>query len=266
MIELLLVIPVITAVLCFFMNGRRAIEIVSTVGAGILFIAVLLFVYEVVVEGAIYEGALFMDSLSAYMLLIVAFMVFIGGVLSAFALFQVPGMPDQVLLLLFCTGIVAGVFFFVRNGRSKNPLIRTELLRNRNFTLGILACLIITALFSGVTYLMPLYLVNSRHLDTFLAGMIMTVPAVLSMVIAPYAGSLSDRYGSPLVSAGAIGLSAIGFIFFFTFNLQKAGYCERLVKHFDDHGGGGSAAYVWKVRLPMTPVSSGPCKSASGPP
>jgi EmrB/QacA subfamily drug resistance transporter len=151
-----------------------------------------------------------------------SFMIFIGGVLSAFALFQVPGTPDQVLLLLLCTGIVAGVFFFARNRRSKNPLIRPELLRNRNFTLGVLACFIITALFSGVTYLMPLYLVNSRHLDTFFAGMIMTVPAVLSMVVAPYAGSLSDRYGSPLVSAGAIGLSAIGFIFFFTFNPATA--------------------------------------------
>jgi hydrogenase-4 component F len=82
MIELLLVIPVITALLCLLMNRRRSIEIVSTVGAGILFIGVLLFVYKVVNEGAIYEGALFMDSLSAYMLLIVSFMVFIGAVYS----------------------------------------------------------------------------------------------------------------------------------------------------------------------------------------
>jgi MFS family permease len=88
--------------------------------------------------------------------------------------------------------------------------------------LGIVACFIITALFSGVTYLMPLYLVNSRHLDSFLAGLIMTVPALLSMIVAPVAGSLSDRYGSPVVSAIAIGMSAIGFLFFFTFNPATA--------------------------------------------
>jgi MFS family permease len=69
---------------------------------------------------------------------------------------------------------------------------------------------------------MPLYLVNSRHLDPFLAGLIMTIPALLSMVVAPGAGSLSDRYGSPMVSAIAIGMSAVGFIFFFTFNPATA--------------------------------------------
>jgi MFS family permease len=151
-----------------------------------------------------------------------AFMVFIGGTLSAFVFFQVPGTPDRILLLLLCTGIVAGTGFFVRNHRSKNPLIRPELLANRHFMLGIVACFIVTALFSGVTYLVPLYLVNSRHLDSFLAGLIMTVPALLSMVVAPAAGSLSDEYGSPIVSAIAIGMSAIGFIFFFTFNPTTA--------------------------------------------
>ncbi len=151
-----------------------------------------------------------------------AFMVFIGGTLSAFAFFQVPGIPDRILLLLLCTGIAAGVCFFIRNSRCKNPLIKPELLANRNFVLAIVACFIVTALFSGVTYLMPLYLVNSRHLDAFLAGLIMTVPALLSMVIAPAAGSLSDEYGSPIVSAIAISLSALGFVIFFTFNPTTA--------------------------------------------
>ncbi len=82
MIELLLAIPVATAILCYLMQGRRGIEAISTIGAAALFVAVLLFVYRVMVEGPIYEGALFMDSLSAYMLLIVAFMVFIGAVYS----------------------------------------------------------------------------------------------------------------------------------------------------------------------------------------
>ncbi len=82
MIELLLVIPVITAALCYLMNRRRAMEIVSTIGAAVLFVGVLLFVAKVLEDGPIYEGALFMDSLSAYVLLIVAFMAFIGAVYS----------------------------------------------------------------------------------------------------------------------------------------------------------------------------------------
>ena len=82
MIEFLLAIPILTAVLCFFMNQKRAIEIVSTMGAGALLVGVLLFVFKVLYEGPIYEGALFMDALSAYVILIVAFMVLIGAIYS----------------------------------------------------------------------------------------------------------------------------------------------------------------------------------------
>ena len=64
------------------MNQKRAIEIVSTIGAGALLVGVLLFVFKVLYEGPIYEGALFMDALSAYVILIVAFMVFIGAIYS----------------------------------------------------------------------------------------------------------------------------------------------------------------------------------------
>ena len=73
-------------------------------------------------------------------------------------------------------------------------------------------------LFSGVTYLMPLYLVNSHHLDQFTAGLIMTVPALFSIIVAPAAGSLADRHGSILVSTFAVGLAAAGFLVFATFD------------------------------------------------
>jgi len=146
------------------------------------------------------------------------FIISVVSILAAASLFQVPGTPNSVLILLVIIGIVAGIIFFVRERGSTDPLISRSLLENKYFNRGIVACFIITALFSGVTYLMPLYLVNSRHLDQFVAGLIMMIPALISIIAAPISGSLSDRFGSPIVSAGAIGLSAIGFLVFFTFN------------------------------------------------
>ncbi|MFA6225818.1 MAG: MFS transporter [Methanoregula sp.] len=106
----------------------------------------------------------------------------------------------------------------MKEQKNPDPLINPILLKNRNFTMGIIACFIVTALFSGVTYFMPLYLVNSRHLDSFLAGMIMMIPALISIVAAPVSGGLADKYGSPIISTIAIGLTAVGFLIFFTFN------------------------------------------------
>ena len=128
------------------------------------------------------------------------------------------GTPDIDLLLLLVSGLVVGAIFVLREHNNPDPLISPALIRNRDFQLGILTCLIITTLFSGVTYLMPLYLINSRHLDPFLAGLIMTVPALISIVVAPAAGSLADRHGSLAISIIAVGLAAAGFLIFFTFN------------------------------------------------
>ena len=150
------------------------------------------------------------------------FAVFLGGILASFAFYQVPGTPDSVLLALFLTGIAAGILFLIRDRKTHDPLFFTPLIKNSNFILGLITCFIITALFSGVTYLMPLYLVNSRHLDHFLAGLIMTVPALISMFMAPASGSLADRYGSPVISAVSIGLAALGFLLICTFNPMTA--------------------------------------------
>jgi EmrB/QacA subfamily drug resistance transporter len=139
-------------------------------------------------------------------------------ILLAFSLFQVPGTPDLTLILLFASGIGFGLLFWQLEKRNPDPLIGPALFRNPHFRSGIIACLIVTMLFSGVTYLMPLYLVNSRHLDQFTAGMIMTVPALLSIIVAPTAGSLADRHGSVLVSSVAIGLTAAGFLVFAMFD------------------------------------------------
>jgi EmrB/QacA subfamily drug resistance transporter len=138
--------------------------------------------------------------------------------LSAFTFYQVPGTPDTVLVLLCLAGVIVGGIFVLRERHNPDPLINPALLRNRDFQLGILACLVITTLFSGVTYLMPLYLINSRHLDPSLAGLIMMIPALLSIMVAPAAGSLADRHGSIHISMIAVALAAAGFLIFFTFN------------------------------------------------
>ena len=139
-------------------------------------------------------------------------------ILLSFSLFQVPGIPDLVLIILFAAGI--GFLLLFRHTERKNPdpLISPVLMRNPDFRSGIVACLIITMLFSGVTYLMPLYLINSHHLDQFTAGLIMTAPALLSIIAAPLAGSLADRHGSIPVSLVSVTLMASGFLIFVTFD------------------------------------------------
>lgn len=139
-------------------------------------------------------------------------------ILLAFSLFQVPGTPDLTLLSLFVAGVLLGLCFWQLEKRSPAPLISPALLQDPDFRSGLAACFIVTVLFSGVTYLMPLYLLNSHHLDSFTAGIVMTVPALLSIIVAPLAGNLADRYGTKKISMLAVTLTAAGFLLFVTYN------------------------------------------------
>lgn len=142
----------------------------------------------------------------------------VACILLSFSLFQVPGVPDLVLVLLFVLGVLFGLLYGYAERDDPDPLVSPVLLKNPHFLSGIAACLIITMLFAGVTYLMPLYLVNSHHLDQFTAGLIMTAPALLSVIAAPLAGNLADRHGSIAVSLVSVALMAAGFLVFVTFD------------------------------------------------
>ena len=138
-------------------------------------------------------------------------------ILLAFSLFQVPGTPDLTLISLFVAGVLLGLIFWQLEKWDPDPIISMSLIRDPGFRLGLAASFIVTTLFSGVTYLMPLYLLNSHHLDASTAGIIMTVPALLSIIVAPLAGNLADRYGARRISMIAVALAAAGFLVFVTY-------------------------------------------------
>jgi hydrogenase-4 component F len=72
MFELLLLIPALTALICLLLRDHRKVEWVSSLGSVALLVASLLASYDVVTNGAKDEGMLYMDGLSAFMLMLVA--------------------------------------------------------------------------------------------------------------------------------------------------------------------------------------------------
>ncbi|HPT73460.1 MAG TPA: hydrogenase 4 subunit F, partial [Methanomassiliicoccaceae archaeon] len=73
MIELLLLVPLAATFLLFPMRRRRAIVPISVSASTITLAMAAYLAYRVYVFGTIDEGLLYMDMLSAYVLLLVAF-------------------------------------------------------------------------------------------------------------------------------------------------------------------------------------------------
>lgn len=72
MIEYLLVLPLVAAALCYPLRRRRALEAVSAAGSAATLAATAYLAYRVYTEGTIDEGLLYLDVLSAYILVLVA--------------------------------------------------------------------------------------------------------------------------------------------------------------------------------------------------
>ena len=82
MLEILAIVPLITALLCFLSKSRRLMEITTVLGSGALLVVAAWFAYRVYGSGPIYEGSLFMDAFSAYILMLVCIVGFIAAVYS----------------------------------------------------------------------------------------------------------------------------------------------------------------------------------------
>jgi hydrogenase-4 component F len=81
-IEILLLVPLVTGILCYLLKNRRAIEAVSTVGSALVLALGGYTVYEVFTSGIIDQGIWFVDGLSAYMLAIISFIGFMVALYS----------------------------------------------------------------------------------------------------------------------------------------------------------------------------------------
>lgn len=135
-------------------------------------------------------ASLFVLSISA---LFVAMLAFQDGLLAG-----PPALGIAVLAFLL-------FFAFLRAERRPSPLVDRSLFRSRVFTMGVIdSCLSYVAMFS-YTFFMPFYLQGVRGMSVLGAGALMSVYPLVTGVLAPLAGSLSDRITyRPLTIAGLL--------------------------------------------------------------
>ena len=92
------------------------------------------------------------------------------------------------------------LFFLIRvEARAKTPILILSMFRNRQFTTGILSLFLIAGTLTAINFLLPFYLQNLRGYSPSQVGWVIVADSVIIMVMAPIAGSLSDRFGSRLL-------------------------------------------------------------------
>ncbi len=97
--------------------------------------------------------------------------------------------------LFVFAAIFLAVFIYVEKRRT-NPLLDLSLFRNRAFSSSVISAVLNYIAVFSILLLMPFYLLEGRGFTPSQAGLILTVQPIVMAVVAPIAGSFSDRIGT----------------------------------------------------------------------
>ena len=138
-----------------------------------------------------------------------AFLLLVTNSLFIYAIDQLPrlGWYHPMFLLTISFSAVALVLLIITELRSATPILLLNLFRDRLFTASILSLLFVALSQSAINFLLPFYLQNLMGFSPAQVGGIIVADSIIIMIMAPIAGSLSDRVGSRLLCT--VGCSVI---------------------------------------------------------
>lgn len=118
------------------------------------------------------------------------------------------GWRSPIIIVLFCSFVICGIAFVMRERRTDTPLLNLQLFENRLFTFSSISALLAYIAMFCISYLMPFYLSQVLNYPPEVMGLVLiTVPLTVAL-IAPFSGTLSDKIGSS--GLGAVGMAVMG--------------------------------------------------------
>jgi EmrB/QacA subfamily drug resistance transporter len=102
-------------------------------------------------------------------------------------------------------------FYFVEK-RAESPTIPLDMFENKIFRNSIFAALLQGLGFLGVVFMLIMYLQGVRGLTPLYASLLLVPGYVVSGIVAPYMGRVSDKRGARIVATVGITLQILGII------------------------------------------------------
>jgi EmrB/QacA subfamily drug resistance transporter len=122
------------------------------------------------------------------------------------------GWASPPTIALLATFVATGAAFVTVERRSAQPMIDLALFRIRAFSAGLASVVLaFGGLFTAI-FLLPFMLEQGSGFPPFEAGLLLTPIPVMTAIVAPFSGALSDRIGSRLPASIGIGILALGLL------------------------------------------------------
>ena len=154
-----------------------------------------------------------------------AFTLFISlmALLLGLTLGQQRGFTETAILVLFAIWILFLAIFVVIESRSSQPMIDLSLFKNRLFSVNLVTGFLTFVAISGTIILMPFYLENVLGYDPRSVGFVLAIVPIAMGLVAPVAGSLSDRLGTRPITVVGLLILLIGYYAVSTLSVHTSG-------------------------------------------
>jgi len=146
-----------------------------------------------------------------------------GGVLlSGFGIFalvfaliegSVEGWTSPLILGMFAASAVLLPAFVWWETRVADPMMKIELFKIRNFTMGNIIALVVAFGMFGIFFPLTLFLQGVLGYTPIRAGLTTTPMALMIMISAPIAGRLTDKIGARWILVTGLSLMTAGILF-----------------------------------------------------
>jgi EmrB/QacA subfamily drug resistance transporter len=135
-----------------------------------------------------------------------------GVTLLVFALVQGPqlGWGSPGILLSAAAGLLALAAFATIERRSRDPLVPSELLANRDLGIAIAITFMFTATFGSVLYFLSIYFQDVRGYDALETGLGFLLPTVFVVAGSTLGGRMATRFSTRTTLAAALAVGALG--------------------------------------------------------
>jgi EmrB/QacA subfamily drug resistance transporter len=122
------------------------------------------------------------------------------------------GFTSLPMLASLAVGIISLAGFFSHERSTRYPLIDLSLFRIRIFSFGQISALLNAIARGAVMMLLILFFQGPKGYDPFWASILISPLAIGLVITGPLGGSLSDKYGSRLISTAGLIVSMVGLI------------------------------------------------------
>jgi EmrB/QacA subfamily drug resistance transporter len=120
------------------------------------------------------------------------------------------GWTSPLTLGLILGSVLAlGLFVWIER-EARAPMLDLRLFHSRVFNASALSPILNYICVYSVLFLMPFYLIQGRGLGAAQAGLILTAQPLVMALMAPVAGTLSDRLGSQIPTTAGMLILAVG--------------------------------------------------------